>query len=426
MNRYAEIPLEPPELTHYDKIDKSDYDMSLQADTKPTERPGSSSRGKRVARELLLLCLAADLSPDRIERISRALSGNMDWQYFLSLVNFHGAAPLVSRNLLSNSLTQHIPHLYREQMKNLYNNFIYRNILLNEELIRVLSAFKQHGISAIVLKGTVLAEQIYGNPGLRPVTDMDIMVHPEDVSSANSLLLELGYFQPPYLKENWDHPFHETPYWKDAQFRLIIELHKNIDDPELLPVPQEQIWQRTQQYPVPGNSVLVLSPEDTLLLLCNHFFKHHNHMLMALCDISELIRKYDGVMDWEYVLSAARSWQAETSAYFTFRWARDLLGASLPASVTSALKPGWLRLRVLSIFLNRSSIISPIEGERVRSETLVLFRGLLMKHFSQTWQVLYRHRGVAKRWGRLSMVMWTILVFVTAVGRDVSAIFRKT
>jgi hypothetical protein len=208
-------------------------------------RKTSSSAAKKAAREVLLLCTAANIPPENKKILSRILTNGVDWEYLLKLVEFHGIAPLLAYNLTTSGLRDLIPEPYLDQLNRVYNSTLYRNMLLSRELTSILSAFSQHGVAVIPLKGTILAELLYKNPALRTSADIDILVHPEDTVKAGGLLAELGYKQTSE-RSHWDHYFHEAPYYKQTAFPIFLELHWDLEDRRLVNIPKAEIWQRAQ------------------------------------------------------------------------------------------------------------------------------------------------------------------------------------
>jgi len=383
---------------------------------KPIGHNGSSLAGRRAARDILLLCTTASISTERKEKTIRILEGTVDWSYLLDLAEFHGVTSLIAHNLVTSGLGEQVPEPFLERMNQIYNNTLYRNVIFSAELENVMSKFSQHGIATITLKGAVLAEQLYGNPGLRPMVDMDILVKPEEIPLASSLLLEMGYKQSvPSL--GWDHHFHEAPFYKQAQFPLFIELHWNLDDTKLVAVPQEEIWRRAQPLQIQGVTTRGLSPEDNLLFLSNHLIKQENHLLKSLCDITELIKKYDDVLDWSYIVQSAHSWGIKTSVYYCLKRSKELLGAPVHTSIIKALKPGVWRRWALELLISKETFVSPIKSEKLRLETSALIHSLVMKKVSQTMAVLSRFRGPQKRVAWLRTVTWIVVVFCAASGR---------
>jgi len=390
-----------------------------EAQTQVSGQGKSSPTGRRSAREILLICATASVSPERKKRLSQILAGTVDWRYLLDLARFHGVAPLIASNFTANGFASTVPQPCLEKLNQIYNSTLYRNIVLTDELSRVLAVFQQHGIEAIVLKGTVLAEQLYGNPALRTVVDLDIMVRPEELSSASSLLVEMGYEQlvPPQI---WDHPFHKAPYRKQGKFPVFIELHWNLEDERLVAIPQPDIWNRAQLLKLAGGDIMVLSPEDTLLYLSNNFSKQSSRKLRTLCDIAELIKKYDGVLDWDYIVKSAKSWNLEAALYYSLRWAHDLLGAPVAESSVRALEPSAWRRCSLGLLMNREFFVSNIRSDKLRAETYIVVRSLMMKHGHQMREVLSRYRGVEKRAKWLRTASWAVLVFGAALVRNIA------
>jgi hypothetical protein len=54
--------------------------------------------------------------------------------------------------------------------------------------------------------------------------------------------------------------------------------------------------------------IMVLSPEDNLLFLSNNLSKQDSRILRSLCDLAELFKKYDGILDWDYIINPAHYW----------------------------------------------------------------------------------------------------------------------
>jgi hypothetical protein len=379
--------------------------------------------GKRAAREILLLCTTANISAERKERISQLLAGTIDWAYLLELVEFHGVAPLIAHHLITNGFASQVPQRYLERLNQIYNGTLYRNMLLSDELIKVLSIFSRHKIPVITLKGTALAEQLYGNLGLRHVIDIDILVKPEELSPASSLLLEAGYKQLDTQLE-WDHYFHKV-YEKQMQFPFFIELHWNLDDDKLVAVSQQEIWHRAQQLQIQGGTTMVLSPEDTLLFLANHLAKQSTQLLRCVCDIAELLKKYEHILDWEYIIRSARSWGVETGVYYSLKRSSELLGAAVPEYAMKALKPKAWRRRLLDFLINRDAFTSTTRQTKLSNETYRLVRSLMMKHTRQTLAVLARYRSHDKRVATLRTVIWIILVIGAALGRNLTGVIYR-
>jgi hypothetical protein len=71
-----------------------------------------------------------------------------------------------------------------------------RALMLDATLRRVVEALEGEGIPTLPLKGTTLADRVHGDPGLRPTTDVDVLVPQARIPGAVETLRGLGYAAP--------------------------------------------------------------------------------------------------------------------------------------------------------------------------------------------------------------------------------------
>jgi putative nucleotidyltransferase-like protein len=113
-------------------------------------------------------------------------------------------------------------------------------VVLEATLQRVVRRLEAAGIPALPLKGTRLAEEAHGDPGLRLAGDVDLLVRAEDLERAVGIARELGYGPPsdpirhgglPELHFELAHPtlppveIHwRISWWEDGSFsRELLE-----------------------------------------------------------------------------------------------------------------------------------------------------------------------------------------------------------
>ena len=384
--------------------------------TKRSGQGGSSVAGKRAAREMLLLCATSRMEHATREQIARLLRGPMDWEYLRDLSGFHDVAPLVAHYLSANGFSGRVPKPWLGWLTDVHNHTLYRNLILSAEVPRVLSHFDENGIEAIPLKGSVLAATIYDHPALRSMADIDVLVRERDVSRARACLAEIGY-ETTALEKLLAHSFHGTPFLKSQGFPVVLEVHWGLVDGRLATLPYEQIWDRAVPLQLGGVATETLSPEDNLLFLSYHLTKHDSGLLKFLCDIAEFIKWYGETLDWNYIRDGALSWEVEFAVYFSLKRAQEVLGAPVPAWVLEDLRPGATRRWLLGLLAGRDMFVSPMRGEKMRSETLALARALTMKRFRRPMMVLAEHRGSGKSGTWVRTAGWAALVIAYAFGR---------
>ena len=143
-------------------------------------------------RELLLCCARTQASPQTVSRLRYLATQNLDWDYLFNLARRHALIPLLYVNLAREGADL-IPYSFLAKLKMQYQENYARNIILTNELCRLIDIFKQAGIEAIPYKGPALALFAYGDLGLRRFVDLDLIVKKSDVPRARDLLFKEDY-----------------------------------------------------------------------------------------------------------------------------------------------------------------------------------------------------------------------------------------
>ena len=115
-----------------------------------------------------------------------------DWDLFIRLVDRHRVASQGYKNL-SRFAANSVPEPVLVRLRERFHRNAERVLFKTAELVNILSRFEQRGISALSIKGPVLALQAYGDLVSRHVGDLDIMVPAKTVEKAEILLQQEGY-----------------------------------------------------------------------------------------------------------------------------------------------------------------------------------------------------------------------------------------
>ena len=178
------------------------------------------------------------------------------------------------------------------------NYTIARNIIIYDELDKILSAFNSSRIKTILLAGAALGTTVYDNIGQRPMGDIDLLIKPEDKQSMEESLENLGYS----LETSRSDETHYSKTIDSMTFHIDChtDLSHYLDDRALAGV-----WSRarplsvipakagTQQRPRQRIQSLILSPEDTLIYTLADYAVYHTQITPnAINDIKRIIRHY--------------------------------------------------------------------------------------------------------------------------------------
>ena len=287
---------------------------------------------RRAEYELLLRCAGAQFGLDA-SGASRTHSGSLDWTYLLNAAYVHGVAPLAHRHLTG--LHPGIPGEVQRKLRAHYLTNAAHAQLLVEQLREILGRFNASDIQAVPFKGPVLAARAYGSVSLRHYTDLDLLIHERDLAAAERVLLDIGYGLRTDVVEETEHPGEGER--KLCKGRSLVELHWEIAPKHFrLPLTQS-VWGRLGSTLVDGVAVPCLAPEDTLLLLSVHGYKHHWSRLCHMFDVAGIVCTQHG-MDWSAVVRRAGEVHCARMLFVALQLAEAVVGATPPPPVLSKMR----------------------------------------------------------------------------------------
>src|SRR4051794_24910184 len=247
--------------------------------------------------ELRLLFACARLAPDPAQ-VRELATASIDWGKLADAAEYHGLTPLLLKNLQTSGAA--FPDNISRVMEKRSAATLRQNLFLTSELLRVHGLLKDARIAAVPLKGAVLATSIYGDLGLRPFSDIDLLLRHDQIARAEEAVIGSGYEPeftvPPQHRERWMKQQCELTFRRSGTVRL--ELHWDIAHPHFaLDTGVNGFWSRLSEVTV-GDSVLPnLSPQDLLFTLIVHGTRHAWSRIMWLVDIAELLRAAPAI-DW--------------------------------------------------------------------------------------------------------------------------------
>ncbi len=212
-----------------------------------------------------------------------------------------------------------------------------RTMAMTRELTQALASLADAGIPAITFKGPTLAVSVYGDLGLRPFGDLDILVRPDDFEAALALLSEAGY-RP-------QRPFPWECHLVHSERGTCLDLHAALSHDGIpYGLDFDQLEARAARIELDGHEVACPDAEDLLLLLCVHLTKDMwdvrsgfapNLRLIKLADIAELVRRREP--DWDLVLERAQTLRVLRILRFALGVVRQVYPVALPAAVVRSL-----------------------------------------------------------------------------------------
>ena len=314
--------------------------------------------------QVLLSCGLAEHSPHQKARLDRLLQeGNLSWEKIRNEARWHRLSAFLFRNLREYPGESLIPTKSFQEFERAYHQNLSCNFYFRKELQKILYVLQEHSIPVVVLKGAALIEDIYGDLGVRPMSDLDILVPQEQARQAFSLIQSIGYIPgagDDDLEWSESHHHHLTQlFQRDGP--SIVEVHTHILEPgNPLRFDIANFWNRAEYSRIAGTRVLTLCPEDLLTHLCLHFLRDRESSsysaLGQLVDITQVARSQAHRIDWNLLYKEAAANGLTGPVFCGLYLAQLLFEAPIPGEILNNLRPDsfrtndaerFIRLRVL-------------------------------------------------------------------------------
>jgi hypothetical protein len=330
-----------------------------------------------LSRRALLLALHPDGSA--FAHYAQSHAERVDWAWALRCARAHKVAALLAARIEQSGVGEALAADVREQVTAVRRDASRHSEVAQRTLATVAEHFGRNAIPFFVVKGSVLAQHVYGDPSLRRFADVDLVVHRRDVDGAEAVLRSLGFvaggireiFGPQHLADAQLALAAQLTRRFDAQ-RLAafswyaprgsqlapVDLHWHIA-PYRLHIGEEKIWAQTTAVDVGGTQVLTLNGPATLIHLALHATTCllNGFRMLHLCDIAWTAARRPEQQDAVWQLAAA--WGLDAHLAVVFAAVERALGIAVPIATNghagNASNRLWARAVTSEAFLLQST-----------------------------------------------------------------------
>jgi hypothetical protein len=298
----------------------------------------------------LLACSTFDKDSART-KIMKWLKLGLNWDSVLDRAAHHRLTPILYYHLSDPIFKDLVPLDVTSRLKNHYVASAADTMRKLAILEKILATFRESGIEPIVLKGPALARTLYPEIALRQFGDIDILIREEDWPGVRTGLMQLGFLPtgndspklPPRLTKEivFDH-------WFSFQNSGGIKIECKFDLLELglRTKSLDGVWGHIISFSVVNQVAKKLLIEDEILMLCVHLNRHGFSRLSWFLDIAELLKKYQDLIDWEYLCAVAKKENVNTVMFHTLFYIKDLFDTPVSEKVMMQLKPTWIKSKI--------------------------------------------------------------------------------
>jgi hypothetical protein len=194
-------------------------------------------------------------------------SAPVDWARLIDAAERHRLAPLAFEGLRAHPMP--LPSECRTRLENLRNLELAKAVVRLHHLDELGAVALQRGMDLCLLKGAAFATTLYRDPGLRPMSDIDVLAAPSDLERWTRELERLGYF----LVDGSDH----ARCYRKRATGVLVELHFRLTSAaEFLGIDTGAILERSRPAELrEGVRLRTLTWEDHLLHLSLHASFQH-------------------------------------------------------------------------------------------------------------------------------------------------------
>ena len=234
------------------------------------------------------------------------ISGRPPWESVVSLANNHLLTPALWVALNEKGLADDLPEDLYHYLQELHQLSCERNRHLRLQLLEAVRQLNTAGIVPVLLKGAKhLVTAIYRDPGVRIMSDIDLLVSRADITPAHNALQQLGYQPIEDVHGDYhDEHHHCAPLFRDSDYGAL-EIHRSLaESPFDIILPTEMALTELEPLEVEGVHMTALSTTHRILHNIIHsqlIDHHHGNGIIPLRSLHEMATEHSAAnvnVDW--------------------------------------------------------------------------------------------------------------------------------
>jgi len=268
------------------------------------------------ANQLLFLSALPNQRNVDAESLRYLVSTVKDWNQLLGKACFHRLQPRLYSFLKRNGAQDFLEGPVWTKIESVYHQAQFQVMALEGELTQILlPAFNQSDIPILLLKGAALLQTVYRKKPIRFCVDLDLLIHPEDLSKAQLSLERLGYrlnrlshFPSIWLEREIGSRRNREFTFIHPQKKLVIDLHTETHESSPI-LGSNWLWKGAVSVDLDGARAFLPQPNRHFILLVLHLARHTGRggfSLGWLADLDECLHYFQKEIDVNFCGEAFR------------------------------------------------------------------------------------------------------------------------
>lgn len=295
----------------------------------------------KISPEEQFILLSSNLYPTKQDliKLKNIFLNIKDWDYFTDIAIKKQAAPLVLNIVKKNSSDFDIPSISKHKLEQAWFKTLSRSMVYIKLFQDIVFAFKNENISVIPLKGIFLAEWLYKEVGLRQFSDMDLLIHQEDLNKAVQILHSMGFVTsglhnvPDFVTKNTSNVHYPPLVRQGMSVELHLRIHRKTEE---FCVEIDDLWNNAIIQVVNNVETLTFCLTDLLLHICLHLHVHFyisKVQFTGFYDIANIMNQYSDSIDWKLFDQNCHKYNAINYTYKYILLSGKYLGSPIPQHI---------------------------------------------------------------------------------------------
>ncbi len=212
-----------------------------------------------------------------------------------------------------------------------------RSLLFERQISEIIDAFRARKLDMLVLKGPALGRVVYPDPAVRPSSDIDLLLSPDKVVQAGTILEELGY-KNIFNRFAGHKDFSNEEIFVDQsnnKSKVNVEVHWDLHRFSVLTgeIEFEELYNRAIEVNIDSGPIFrALHPVDELINSALHLVTSHPQAirLIWLYDIFLLSKTIAYPSEWYILQERSHRYNARISLEKVFSLAAKWTALQLP------------------------------------------------------------------------------------------------
>jgi hypothetical protein len=221
------------------------------------------------------------------------------------------------------------------RLKGLYRHAWYTNNQLLHDLYPLLRDMQRGGFRLLFLKGVPLAQLYYQRLGVRPMSDIDLLVPAHQFEGVLAFLDARGHVRDWLQRHAVIEHLNALPYQVGP---YVIDIHRHLlhdcSDPRLT----ERVWAEAESFSLDGLEVLAPAPTDMLFHQIIHGLRWNEvPSLRWIPDAWTIIQRRAQDIDWCRLVQLCKEFAFCRRTHLALEFLREELRANVPGWVLESL-----------------------------------------------------------------------------------------